>query len=421
VFRSRSSIVFRFVELLGLWLVLSAGAVAQEAALPELNTAAVFEQPPYRRIQVVERVPGWDRFSQGMPECWKRYARFRTTIPRKMETDLYQYPGMSGLVRHNVSAPPFPTELPRARCIAAYNVLPGIDDTAEGFPQYKVWYRISTDGGETRGDMKPLVQKGPEYSPQHPNKFVWVGKNGFVYALTASMFTSLRNGEVFMPFFYSPLDADGKYDNPLKASTFSQLACAVGTWNEARTDLTWDVVSDISLGAEYSSRGLSEAAVVELKPRGHILMVLRGSNHVFTGKQRGGNWKVLSTDSGRTWSKVTPFTFSNGEDFYAPAQKSGLVRSSKTGKVYWIGHMSRTRPKGNVPRRPMVIAELDEKKLGLRRETVTIIDDRKPEESEEFRTDFAGFVEDVNTRQILVSLVRRQGDPARLTAVIEVK
>jgi hypothetical protein len=166
---------------------------------------------------------------------------------------------------------------------------------------------------------------------------------------------------------------------------------------------------------------LSEAAVVELEQPGHMLMVLRGSNHVFTGQQRGGNWKVHSTDYGRTWSKVTPFTFSNGEDFYAPAQKSGLLRSSKTGKVYWIGHMSRTRPTGNLPRRPMVIAELDEKKLGVRRETVTIIDDRKPGESDEFRTDFAGFVEDVKTRQILVSLVRRSADPAQVTAVIEVR
>ena len=421
MFKPNNSIVFWFATLLGLSLGLPANGVGQETTLPELNTAAVFEQPPYPKIRVVERLPGWDRFTQGMPESWKRYARFSPTIPRTMETDIYRYPGVSGPTKQNVSVPPFPTDCGGGRCIAAHNVVLGIDDTAAGFPQYKVWYRISADGGENWGDMKPLVQKGPEYGPRHPNKFVWVGKNGFVYALTASMFACLSNGTVFMPFYYSPLDAEGKYYNPLKASTFSQLACAVGTWNKSRTDLTWDVVSDISLGAEFVSRGLSEAAFMELKRRGHILMVLRGSNHVFTGKQRGGNWKVLSTDYGRTWSKVTPFTFSNGEDFYAPAQKSGLLRSSKTGKVYWIGHMSRTQPKGNVPRRPMVIAELDEKKLGLRRETVTIIDDRKPEEPDEFRTDFAGFVEDVNTGHILVSLVRRQAEPAHLTAVIEVK
>jgi hypothetical protein len=150
-------------------------------------------------------------------------------------------------------------------------------------------------------------------------------------------------------------------------------------------------------------------------------MVLRGSNHVFTGRQRGGNWKVLSTDHGRTWSEVTPFTFSDGGDFYGPAQKSGLLRSRKTGKVYRIGHMSRVRPKGNVPRRPLVIAELDEGKLGLRRETVTIIDDRKPGEPEESRTDFAAFAEEEDSGRILVSLVRSRVEPAAVTAVIEVK
>ena len=392
-----------------------------KSVLPELDTAAVFEQPSYPKITVVELATGHDRFAEAMPRHWKKYAEFIPTIPREIETGMYRYEGLPGPSKHNVSIARYPIDCGDGRCIAAYNVVMGIDDTAEGFVHYKIWYRISTDGGASWGDMKPWVQEGPEYSPRHPNRFVWVGKNGFVFALTAQPFTLLRNGNVFMPFFYSPIDDEGMYYNPLKASTFSWLACAMGTWNKARTDLTWEVTSDIRLDAEYSSRGLSETAAIELESTGHILMVMRGSNHVFTGRQRGGNWKVHSTDYGRTWSQVTPFTFSNGEDFYAPAQKSGLIRSGKTGKVYWIGHMSRMRPNGNVPRRPMVIAEVDEKRLGLRKETVTIIDDRKPDESEEFRTDFAAFVEDATTGRILVSLGRRNAHPARLTAVIEVQ
>jgi len=96
MFKPNSSIVFWFAAPLGVSLGMLANAVAQETTLPELNTAAVFEQPPYPKIRVVERMPGWDRFTQGMPECWKRYARFSPTIPRKMETDIYQYPGVSG-------------------------------------------------------------------------------------------------------------------------------------------------------------------------------------------------------------------------------------------------------------------------------------------------------------------------------------
>ena len=92
MFKPNNSIVFWFATLLGLSLGLPANGVGQETTLPELNTAAVFEQPPYPKIRVVERLPGWDRFTQGMPESWKRYARFSPTIPRTMETDIYRYP-----------------------------------------------------------------------------------------------------------------------------------------------------------------------------------------------------------------------------------------------------------------------------------------------------------------------------------------
>ena len=86
-----------------------------------------------------------------------------------------------------------------------------------------------------------------------------------------------------------------------------------------------------------------------------------------------------------------------------------FIRSSRTGKAYWIGNISRTRPRGGSPRYPLVIAELDEKKLALRAETVTIIDDRGPDDSSDMQLSNFSFLEDLKTGHILVSLYRDQG------------
>ena len=107
-----------------------------------------------------------------------------------------------------------------------------------------------------------------------------------------------------------------------------------------------------------------------------------------------------------------------------PTSQCSLLRSSKTGKVYWIGNISRLRPRGGWPRYPLCIAELDEATLGLRRETVTVIDDRGREDSSDLQLSNFGFVEDPATGHIVVMLDRMRGGPGAeggATYEIEVK
>ena len=55
------------------------------------------------------------------------------------------------------------------------------------------------------------------------------------------------------------------------------------------------------------------------------------------------------------------------------------MRSRKTGKLYWIGNISRTAPKGNSPRYPLYIAEINEEAVALRKQTLAVIEDYDPQ------------------------------------------
>ena len=120
-------------------------------------------------------------------------------------------------------------------------------------------------------------------------------------------------------------------------------------------------------------------------------------------------WRTLSTDYGRTWSPPEPLTFSDGVPFWSPTSLSSFFRSSRSGKAYWIGNISRVRPRAGSPRYPLVVAELDEEKLGLRRETVTIIDDRGPADGSDLQLSNWGCVENTATGHLLNMLTRTGG------------
>jgi len=92
---------------------------------------------------------------------------------------------------------------------------------------------------------------------------------------------------------------------------------------------------------------------------------------------------AVSDDGGLTFSKPEVFRYSDGSNFFSSSTFHRLYRSSKTGKLYWIGNIfpKHTTIPGH-PRYPLIIAEIDEKTLGLKKETVTEIDTRHPGEGE---------------------------------------
>ena len=99
-----------------------------------------------------------------------------------------------------------------------------------------------------------------------------------------------------------------------------------------------------------------------------------------TSTTPGREWYSVSTDGGMNLSPVAELKYDDGSEFYSPSSFERLIRSSATGKLYWIGNISATAPSGDTPRYPLVIAEVDESGTvpALEKNTVTVIDDRQP-------------------------------------------
>jgi hypothetical protein len=136
-------------------------------------------------------------------------------------------------------------------------------------------------------------------------------------------------------------------------------------------------------------------------------MVCRGSNSTIPHVP-GRKWRAISRDGGRIWSAPAPFTYKDGEAFFSPATGSRLIRSSRTGKLYWIGNITPSNPDGNRPRYPLQIAEVDEAAKALRRQSVHIIEDRQPEDSPLVQFSNFRVYEDRETGDLVLILARIQ-------------
>ena len=255
------------------------------------------------------------------------------------------------------------------------------DDTLEGCKTYKMWYCISGDGGKTYDKLRPLIQTGPGYDRLHPIRVVRVPKNSYVATIPPP--TRASNGEIMVPFQFWPLDDNGELYQPVEASwTFLDSGVLIGRWSEDGHDIEWDLGQTVHLDPDQSTRGAFEPAIVELEKPGRFLMIFRGSNE---GRpdQPGHKWMCVSEDFCRTWSKPKPLSYSSGEQFFSPSACSDLRRNSKDGRLYWIGNICPENPNGNSPRYPLVIGRVDEKELGIIKETVKVIDSRDLEKDSE--------------------------------------
>ena len=373
----------------------------------ELRFKPIFSpQPAYPGITLLRREKGSAQWDKIIPDHWRKLRTIIAGEPSQIVRPFYLYKGETAPAKQNIYRNYQALKYDENRCVAVSHLTRGTDDTGPGFMDYKLWYRVSTDGGRTYDEERPLVQSGDEHSPMHPIKYVWVGKNSFCYAAIPP-FLRMSNGEILLPIYFAPLDEQGTYYNPLGAFTFTFAAALIGRWNEAGNDVEWEVSQDIRLDGDQSSRGSNECAVVELSREGRIFMVMRGSNAPNPkGNLPAVKWKTLSTDYGRTWSKCEHFTYSDGEGFLSPSSCSSFIRSSRTKKIYWIGNISGVMPRGNSPRYPLIIAELDEQSLGLRRETVTIIDDRAADDPPEVQFSNFSLIEDPDTRHIVLLMDR---------------
>ena len=231
-------------------------------------------------------------------------------------------------------------------------------------------------------------EEGNEYNPDNPldeNYFYknfayfgkpWVMKNGDALFAIGPLVTACCR----------MLGIDAKEIFPSSPQIFNGLIVGRGKWNGEKYDLTFSrpvVISDLK-----SSRGIDEPQIAELNS-GRILVVFRGSNvqsqnwntRIEPGTP-GHKWYCYSDDGGKTFTDPTPWHFDNGEVIYSSATISYFLRSSKNGKLYWVGNITDHRVNGNSPRYPLQLVEVDETYGTAKRETLTVIDTRREGESD---------------------------------------
>lgn len=267
------------------------------------------------------------------------------------------------------------------------------DNPLEGMRQWAVHYSIN--GGE----KQQIVQNGRTASAPLPG--VTIGKNSFMLGDNTCLPISLRDGTILLPVQITPLNPDGALYNPAGAYTYHDAAVLRG---RLRGDsIEWELASRIAGDPQRTTRGLVEPTLAILRG-GRILMVMRGSNdkrHDLPSHR----WFSISHDNGSTWTQPAPWTYTNGEHFFSPSACSQLLTHS-SGRIFWLGNLLPENPKGNRPRFPFVIGEVDRGSGLLKHESVREVDTRQPGESELLTLSNFYAREDRQTREIALHMTR---------------
>lgn len=266
-------------------------------------------------------------------------------------------------------------------------VLP-TDEPLEGMRQWMLHYTVSADGGRTDLVDEPIIHAGSDadgaaFNADHPLPGVWRGRAGVMLGDLTCVPLTLRGGsdagDILTPCQICPVGPDGVFVNKGGGFTFHDSAVLHGRWIDGGPRLSWRLSERVIGDPERSTRGFLEATIAEVTP-GRVLMVMRGSNDV-RPELPGYRWYAISEDSGWTFGPVRPWTDTDGEPLHSPSACSQLLDHSG-GRLFWIGNLCRGNPRGNGPRYPIVIAEVERERGLLRRDTVTVIDDRQLGESE---------------------------------------
>jgi hypothetical protein len=298
-------------------------------------------------------------------------------------------------------------------------VLP-TDDPMEGMRQWTIHYSVEVPGRPHVGSVEtvptyPLptpyhpvakgpfqvIQQGKEFNARHPLPGVYTGKNCVMLGDVPSLPITLKDGSIILPVQIAPLGPDGKLYNPGGGYTYTDVAILHARWKG--NHLVWRMAELIKGDPARTTRGMIEGTLATLAD-GRLIVVMRGSND---RKQSlpGYRWISYSSDGGWHWTAPAPWTYTSGESFYSPSSCSQLLRHSN-GKLYWLGNISATNPRGNLPRRPFYVGEVDQDTGLLIRDSLILVDDRQPGDDEILLLSNFYAREDRETHQIVVHMTR---------------
>ena len=264
---------------------------------------------------------------------------------------------------------------------------------------------VRQDGSDQRAVELINYEEGADYDPDHWRDPAYTDHNRAYLGCGVEV---LDNGEILFPIAADLrsccriLGVEVEAIFPSCPDIMCGMIVARGRFDQARGRYALTFSRPVVIGDWQSSRGVCEPAVVML-PGGRILAVFRGSN-VESAKWRtriepgtpAHKWYCWSDDGGRTFSAPMPWHFDDREVCYSAATIAQFVRSTRNGKLYWIGNLSDHTAYGNHPRYPLVIAQVDDRGL-LVKETLTTIDTRGEGDGEQLQLSNFSLLQDRET------------------------
>lgn len=271
---------------------------------------------------------------------------------------------------------------------------------------------ISQDGETYDPPLMLRYEQGPEYSDANSVLEPDFAITNTAYPGQSILFHS--NGSVIIPLTNTSIPQEVG-DDPGRRIKWPRAGrigarCLIGRWNDRSYD--WRSGDPVWVDRETSILGLLEADIAELS-NGDVLAIWR----VTKSAPDKPNYKyyALSQDGGLTFSEPKVFRYTEGRAFFSPSSFHRLFRSSMTGKLYWIGNISeRHSDIAGRPRFPLCIAEVDETKIGLIKDSVTIIDTRQDGDGEDVQLSNFWIIENPDTQELHLYLTRlgeNGGDP----------
>ena len=237
---------------------------------------------------------------------------------------------------------------------------------------------------------------GEGQTADHPWPGVYQGKNCVVLGDQAC--APVTDGKrVLLPVEVTLPDLD----NPGGGYSYSDAAVVIGMWKAGA--YRWHITKPLKGDPTRSTRGLVEPTIIKLGGR-RWLMVLRGSNDR-KPTLPSHRWFSTSEDDGESWSEARTWTYTNGEPFFSPSACSQLLRHS-SGRIFWLGNITAENPRGNRPRYPFWIGEVDPSTALLKKDSLRKIDDRQPGEDEVLMLSNFYAREDRVTREIVLHMSR---------------
>lgn len=191
-----------------------------------------------------------------------------------------------------------------------------------------------------------------------------------------------------------------------------------GHWNGKHYELSCG--RPVVISERQSTRGFNEPAMAKLSG-GRIVLIMRGSNvkmrfcgDSYDPGMPAVKWYAYSEDGGRTFTEAMPWHFDDGEIIYSSATCSSVLRDFRTGRHFWIGNITSHAVRGNYPRYPLCIVELDEKTGAAKRSSYTIIDTRREGEPETLQLSNFNLLQNRETGKLEIMLAKLEQylDPA---------